>query len=575
MMNALAHSWLDNPRVAVPTGMVIPDLAAKRSLVLEKWNANRQLARSQGAQRDRLKQQQRSYGGAATNRLTSDWWASSTSADSELITSLRILRARSRQLVRDNPYARHAVRLIVNNVIGSGMGLQAKVVNSRGKLQTNVNDSIEAAWTEWCDESTCHTAGLLPFSLMERLAMAQLVTAGEAIIRMVRQPFGGGEIPLALEVIESDRLMDQWQTARAPNGNAIRMGIEVDQWGRPVAYWFLPTHPGDYQFTTFEPAKYLRIPAADIIHLYVVDRWPQTRGEPWFCSTLSTLHDIQGYEEAAIIKARASANIVGFIKSPDPLTPDDKTLGRSILETEPGTWQTLLPGEEVAGFNGAQPAPEMDPFLRHMVRKHAVGIGTSYEALSRDYTGATYSSMRVGMLDDRDQYRVVQGFMALKLRRRLHREFMDAAALVGKIKVGTDYFSNSKKYQTMSVKARGWSWIDPAKEVNAYKMAVRGGFMTQGDVVNQTSPNKDIEDVLNDRREELDMAADRGLVFDTDPAQVNEKGVAQLNTVAPADEGVAGDGTAAPAAAPGADSSSADGAGDTNDAAQGDGEDNS
>lgn len=529
-------------RAAVPTGLVRPDLSAKRSLVLEQWANQRALERSHAAQRDRLRQQQRAYDGASVNRLTGDWYAPGTSADSELLTTLRLLRNRSRELVRNNPYAKHAVRLIVNNVIGTGMGLQAQVTSANGKLQTRINDSIEQAWADWCAEDTCHTGGTLPFALMERLLTAQLVTAGEAIVRLVRQPFGKGEIPLALEVIEADRLMDQWQTAKAPNGNIIRMGVEMDAWGRPVAYWFLPTHPGDYQFTTFEPAKYLRVPAEDVIHLFVAERWPQTRGEPWFASTLRTLRDVQGYEEAAIVKARASANIVGFIKAPEGMAPDDKDgVGRSILETEPGTWQTLLPGEDVAGFMGAAPSPELDPFLKHMVRKHAVGVGISYETASRDYSGATYSSMRVGLLDDRDQYRSLQGFCALKFRRRLHCEWLDAAVLVGKAKVGADYYSNSAKYQAMRIKARGWSWIDPAKEVAAYKVAVRNGFMTQGDVVNQTSPDKDIEDVMRERREELDMAADLELVFDSDPAQTTEKGQAQLNSAAPANGGISDD----------------------------------
>ena len=35
----------------------------------------------------------------------------------------------------------------------------------------------------------------------------------------------------------------------ATNGNEVRMGIELDKWHRPVAYYFLPRHPGDYTFS--------------------------------------------------------------------------------------------------------------------------------------------------------------------------------------------------------------------------------------------------------------------------------------------------------------------------------------
>ena len=504
------------------------------SRTLAAWKGGPEALRSAAAQRSRLDQQQRAYAGADSNRLTGDWTAMSTSADSEILTSLRVLRSRSRQLVRDNPFAKHAVRVITNNVIGSGIGMQAQVINARGKLQTSINDGIENAWINWSKKFTCHTAGLLGFADIERLAMVQLVTSGEAIIRKIRQPFGGGEIPLALEVIEADRLLDSWQTARAPNGNAIRLGVEIDQWHRPVAYWFSPQHPGDYQFTTFEPSRFLRVPAEDIIHLYIVERWPQTRGEPWFHCVLRNLHDQAGLEEAVVVKARASANIVGFIRSPEPLAADGIQNGRGVIDTEPGTWQKLLPGEDVAGFSAATPDPAIDPFLRYMLRKMAVGIGTSYESLSRDYSQSNYSSSRMALLDDRDLYRVIQGFIARNFRDDIHREFLDAAVLVGAVKTGSDYFSSPDKYRAVRFKPRGWSWIDPAKEVTAYKMAVRAGFMTQEDVIGQTSQNADIEDVLRQRRAELDMAAELNLVFDTDPMQVNDKG--QVQPTAPIDE---------------------------------------
>jgi lambda family phage portal protein len=478
--------------------------------------------------------------------MTNDWSAMNTSADSEILTSLRILRARSRQLVRDNEYAKHAVRVITNNVVGNGIGMQAQVMSAGGKLQGKINDQIESVFAKWSEKKTCHVGGLLSLADIERWAMHQLPTAGEAIIRKHRMPFGGGTIPLAFEIMEADLLLDNWQTARAPNGNAIRMGVEIDEWHRPVAYWFSPKHPGDYQFTTFEPSRFIRVPAEDIIHLYIIDRWPQTRGEPWFHSALKTLHNVGGYEDAEIVKARASANIVGFIRSPEPLAADGTANGRSVLDTEPGTWQTLLPGEDVAGFAPNTPNPAVDPFLRYMLRKMAVGIGVSYESLSRDYSQSNYSSSRMALLDDRDLYRMVQGFLIRNFRADIHREFMDAAVLVGEIKVGNDYFTNPDKYQAVRYKPRGWSWIDPAKEVAAYKMAVRSGFMTVGDVIAQTSPDSDIEDTYKRREEEIDMAEELGLVFDTNPAQVNEKGLEQPGPA------LDGGGDAAPGSASGA-----------------------
>jgi capsid protein len=60
-------------------------------------------------------------------------------------------------------------------------------------------------------------------------------------------------------------------------------------------------------------------------------------------------------------------------------------------------------------------------------------------------------------------------------------------------------------------KARGWSWIDPTKEVEAYKNAIRCGLTTLTDVIAQTADGRDIEDVIATRRRELDMLAEAGI----------------------------------------------------------------
>ena len=52
----------------------------------------------------------RAYAAAQNNRLTSDWISQATSADSEIRGSIRMLRNRARQLVRDSDFAKSALR---------------------------------------------------------------------------------------------------------------------------------------------------------------------------------------------------------------------------------------------------------------------------------------------------------------------------------------------------------------------------------------------------------------------------------------------------------------------------------
>jgi len=112
----------------------------------------------------------RLYAGAKVTRLEADWVTSSTSADAEISSSLVRLRDRARQLVRDNDYARAALRAIVSNVVGTGIKLQAQVPMQRGKgrLDQATNDRIEAAWARWGRATTCHVAGQLAWQDVAR-----------------------------------------------------------------------------------------------------------------------------------------------------------------------------------------------------------------------------------------------------------------------------------------------------------------------------------------------------------------------------------------------------------------------
>lgn len=461
----------------------------------------------------------RLYAGAQVNRLTADWTALGTSADSEIVTSIRLLRARSREMVRDNPHAKNVVRIVQNNVIGQGIGLQCQIVNKRGKLNDKLNSAIEAEWEKHCRRNSFHAAGLLDLTGMLRLAMGQLVEAGEGVIRKIYQRFGDAKVPVGVEFIEADRLMDQWQSARAPNGNEIRMGVEIDQWGRPVAYWFYPKHPGDYQFQSFQPSKFVRIPASEIIHFYIVDRWPQTRGVPMFHSVLRKMNDMKGYTEAEIVAARASASIMGFITTPEEQVHDgEDDSGNLLTDLAPGTVQKLNPGESFTGFAPTRPNAGLDPFMRYMLREMAAGVGVSYESLSRDYSQSNYSSSRLALLDDRDMWRVLQGWVISTILHPMYIEWLDLAVLSGVIKMPEDYYIDKERYQAVRFKPRGWSWIDPLKEVKAYSEAVSAGFMTVSDVIGLTAGGADAEDIFKARRQELDLMADLNLKFSTDPA---------------------------------------------------------
>lgn len=459
----------------------------------------------------------RAYDGARSSRLTPEPSIATTSADSELALGLASLRNRCRALVRNNAYAKRARRLVESNVVGSGIGLQGAVAYRNGKLRTAVNDEIEALWREWSQADQCHVAGRLHFSDFERILIGEIFEAGEVFVRLHRRPFGQSRVPLALELIESERIADDYQIPAVQQGHVVRLGIEQDAWGRPQAYWINTLYPGETRYDWNRSAQLERVPADEIIHLHLIDRWPQSRGEPWLHAVIRKLQDVVGYTQAEILAARASAMYVGFIKSDELPEPDAQTSAGQEIEINPGEIRHLKPGESFDAWTPNRPNSQADPFIRLMLREVAAGAGASYESLSRDYSQSNYSSSRLSLLDDRDNWRMLQQWFIRAFREPLHRLWLSQAATFGAL--SAEHLAllraDAQRYLAVRFKPRGWGWVDPTKEVAAYKEAELAGYMTKTDVIAATAGGQDIEDVLKTRRRELDLIEELGLSTDT------------------------------------------------------------
>jgi lambda family phage portal protein len=466
------------------------------------------------------KRGRRLYAGAQNSRLM--FKTSSTSADTELAGSLRALRDRSRALCRDVVYAKRAKQVVVNNVIGSGVGMQAQVSNNRKRLVTEINDAIETAWADWSRADNCHTGGVLHFCDLERAAMSEVFVAGEAFIRLHRRTFGDSRVPLGLELIEAERVADEYDVPQPlAAGNMVRLGVEVDSFGRPVAYWIKNYHPQELRTKISPTAQSIeRVPAEDIIHLKLTDRWPQTRGEPMLHAAINRINQLGEFEEAAVVAARIGASKVGFFENPEGdigIADGTEADGTPSMTVEAGEFTQLPPGYKFSSWDPNYPNDTFDPFTRAALRGIAAGVGVSYEALSRDYSQSNYSSSRLALLDDRDTWRALQQWWIRAFRQRLHREWLQAAVLAGQIP-GIDvasYATNRARFEAVKFKPRGWSWVDPTKEVAAYKEAEKAGYITKTDIIAATGGGMDIEDVIATRRRELDMLDDAELTTDT------------------------------------------------------------
>jgi lambda family phage portal protein len=469
----------------------------------------------------------RAYQGARPTRMTGGFGSSgNTSADAELSSGLPLLRARSRQMLRDSNYAKRARAIVVNNVIGSGIGMQAQVQTTRGVVSERINAAIEREWERWCAAQACHTGGAMHFSDLERALLGEVFEAGDVLVREHPRAFGDSRVPMALELIESERLPDgvAADPAAVNPGNEMRLGVEVDgRFKRAQAFWVREGHPGDIRSRVGESAdRYERVPAEWVTHLRVVARWPQTRGEPWLHTALTKLNDMNEYSALELQAARGSAAYFATITSGEEVAPmetdTEEGTEKSVVDIEPMTIQELAPGEKLDFHAPNRPNTALDPFMRAMLREVAAGIGTSYESLSRDYSQSNYSSSRLSLLDDRDTWKTLQQWWVRSFRLPLHRKWLRQAVLAGAIpEISIEqYLLDPEKFEAVKFKCRGWSWVDPTREVEAYKEAIRAGLISTGDVIDQTANGMDIEDVVAGIKRDNDLFAANGIKRDTE-----------------------------------------------------------
>ena len=458
----------------------------------------------------------RDFAAAAYNRLTGGWNSTNTSANVDLYRGLDTLRARSRDLCQNNDYGRRFLGMVGANVVGgAGVMLQARIYDKPGKPDTGANDAVEQSFARWGARGSCDVTGRLSWRDVQILVIKTVARDGEALVRRIRGKSAGNGYGYALQVLDIDRL-DTRLVRKAEKGvNEIRMGVEVDAFGRAVAYWLRPYHPGDQWFAQGEVlSDHQRIPAADIIHVYIADRPEQLRGAPWMHAAMTQLQNLGGYEEAAVIAARVGASKMGFFTSPEgePVADGKDENGVPYTDAEPGAFGTLPQGYDFTPFNPDYPHAMYGDFVRACLRGVASGLGVSYHALANDLTDVNFSSIRSGTLEERDQWISVQQWFIDAFLEPVFRDWLPSALAFGQVALAngsTLPLEKSDKFASHTWQARRWQWVDPLKDMEASVTAIQNGLKAPQDVAAELGV--DYEDVLVKIKQAQDLAGKIGV----------------------------------------------------------------
>ncbi len=455
------------------------------------------------------------YDGVGSGRRALAWAPGNLGAVAALAYAQEDLRAKSRDLVRRNAWAAAGLDAFVANAIGTGIKPQSMLGNR------DLRETLHRLWWRWCEEADA--ANLTDFYGLQALACRALLEGGEVFVRLrYRRPEDGLAVPLQLQVLEPEHVPVTLNRVTS-NGNTIRCGIEFDALGRRVAYHVYRQHPNDALLAAGSGHggnSTVRVPAAEMLHLFRPLRPGQIRGEPWLARALVKLHELDQYDDAELVRKKTAAMFAGFVTR---VSPEDHLLGEGMADAngvalaglEPGTMQILEPGEDIKFSQPADVGGAYPEFMRQQFRAVAAAMGITYEMLTGDLTQVNYSSIRAGLLEFRRRCEAIQhGVIVHQLCRPVWRAFIDQAVLAGVLKSPDDGGQNP---DLLAVKwiPQGWQWVDPLKEIKALQAAIRAGLLSRSEAI--SSNGYDAEQIDQEIAADNARADALGLRFDSDP----------------------------------------------------------
>lgn len=426
----------------------------------------------------------RSYEGAKLGRRTAGWSAGGTSANAEIGPSASRLRARSRELIRNNPLAASIIRVMVSNLVGTGIMVKL----SQG----------QELWNRFVNE--CDASGKDDLYGLTALIAHAYKESGAVLVRLrPRLASDGLAVPLQLQVLEIDHL-DMSKQETLQGGGYIMQGIEFDAVGRCVAYWLFPDHPGEVNIVVSTRVS-RRVPAESVLHIFKRTRPGQIHGVPVLAPVMLKMRDLDDYQEAELLRKGIESCFAAFVYNPEGNTTD--ALGTEPAATDAkgtrdetiaaGMIKYLKPGEQVE-FGSPSSTGGFNEFIAGYKREATSGAGVPYELATGDLSGVNYTSHRAGLVEFRREVEQEQWLVIIRqFLVPVVAAFKRYAAISGQrgIADAVATYTPAK-----------FDWVDPVKDSTGELLEVAAGLKSWQEAVRRRGfdPEQVIAEIKQDQK---------------------------------------------------------------------------
>ncbi|HEV2365410.1 MAG TPA: phage portal protein [Caulobacteraceae bacterium] len=444
-----------------------------------------------------------------TGQDLGDWLPWIRSPDNEINLYRDRITARARDLYRNDGWAKGAIGRILDSTIGASYRMVAKPDYRALALWDKAFDEVwadefrgvaEALWRSYAEDLGRYNdvARQLTFSQQCRLALGHKLVDGESTMLAYWLPdrVGAGQARWATAFlgVDPDLLSNPYQLV---DTRYLRGGVEIDDFGVPVAYHFRKAHQNDW-FNAVESMEWERIPREDadgfrrVYHDFDRDRFAQNRGVSIFAPVLGRLKMLARYYGVELSAATVASAFGVYVTSPydtdmvrQALEGDDEDVAAGLswyqdlrqdfhasqnLTINETKLATLAPGEKIETVQVARPNSAFSPFTHEMLRGFAAVLGMSSEQVHNDYSEASWSSARAGIVEAEKTFVRRTGEFAVNTASPMYagwlQEVWDAGELPMPLNAhrAPDWREGRTAYARCRWLGAARGWVDPVAE---------------------------------------------------------------------------------------------------------------
>ncbi len=466
--------------------------------------------------------EQRAYEATSIGRRLGKWDAPATSATNAVTTELELLQKRQQSLVRNNGWVANALQFHVTSEVGTGIKPRPSTIDNE------FNKELLELWEDY-NQFADATGNLGVYGIQAQAVRARM-ESGECFILIHRQRSNRNiPVPVQFQVIESQMCPSWYNKEAFEGGNRIVSGVEVNKHGRPVAYWFHKTDPNEL-ITVKNSYDLMRVKVDDVIHHFIPLRPGQLRGVPLGVQASVQAYIFDQYTDSELQRKQNRANFTGIVKRPDygevdykydpisgmALKEDDE--GNPMTEIEPGSFPSLLPGEELMLFDAdVATGGAYHEYQKNQLLAICAGLQIPVQFATGDFTEINDRIYRAILNNYKRQIEQLQHtYTIAQICRKMWSEFVDRAIMSGEVK-SPKIESNFGQYRCKH-RGQAFAHIHPVQDIQANALDLAEGFTSRQKIVDNRNNGDTIEEIDRQRKEDNDREKKLGL--QTDPVEI-------------------------------------------------------